>query len=128
LPILGAGISATAQTEDGRRPPGWAELAKKLAKDLHGVDSANPIDAISSYGDLYSRPNLVERLSELLLVNDIEPGDVHRAFAQVPFDIVVTTNVDFLLERAYAGQRRPCEPLVGESRLSSSAALRRPMC
>ena len=55
---------------------------------------------------------------DVLLVKEIEPGPVHTAFAQLPFDIVVTTNVDFLLERAYEQQRRPCEPLLGESQLS----------
>ncbi|GGK63331.1 hypothetical protein GCM10011509_09680 [Ornithinimicrobium pekingense] len=36
----------------------------------------------------------------------------------MPFDIVLTTNADFLLERAYERQRRPYVPLLGESQLS----------
>lgn len=118
LPIVGAGISATAATEDQRRPPGWAKLAEDLATDLPRAVTTNPIDSISAYAETYGRPYLIERLSELLLVNEVEPGDVHDKFACLPFDMVVTTNLDFLLEKAYARQRRPCVPLIGESQLS----------
>jgi len=44
--------------------------------------------------------------------------EVHQSFAQLPFDIIVTTNVDFLIEQAYREQRRPCLPLLGESQLT----------
>jgi hypothetical protein len=73
---------------------------------------------VSAYADTYGRASLIERLNDVLLVDDIEPSEVHRAFAQLPFDMVVTTNVDFLLERAYAELRRPCVPLLGEAQLS----------
>ncbi|WP_159393761.1 SIR2 family NAD-dependent protein deacylase [Streptomyces sp. NRRL F-5755] len=118
LPIIGAGISAAATTEDLRSPPGWQSLGQQLSRDLLGPTGVGPLDALSAYADTYGRPQLVERLSELLFVHEIVPGTVHQAFAQLPFDIVVTTNIDFLLERAYEEQRRPCEPLLGESQLS----------
>lgn len=119
LPFLGAGVSATAQTRDHRRPPAWSALARRLALDIPDAPAvASPIDLISSYADMYGRPHLVERLAELLLVNDVEPGEVHQAFADLPFDVVVTTNVDFLVERAYAQRGRQCTPLIGESQLS----------
>jgi hypothetical protein len=117
LPIVGAGLSATAVTEDRRSPPRWAELGAALEQDVAGTP-VNPIDAISEYADLYGRSALVGRLSELLLVDVVEPSEVHLAFASLPFDIVVTTNVDFLLEAAYERRRRPCVPLLGESQLS----------
>jgi hypothetical protein len=118
LPVVGAGISATAVTEDDRRPPLWGVLGRALAEDVPAAVSDNPIDAISAYSELYGRSALVERLNELLLVEDVEPSTVHLAFAQLPFDMVVTTNADFLLEAAYQRQRRPCVPLLGESQLS----------
>jgi len=118
LPLVGAGISATAVTEDGRRPPLWGELGRTLAADVPTAASDNPIDAISAYSELYGRVALVERLTELLLVDEVEPSDVHAAFARLPFDMVVTTNADFLLEAAYQRQRRSCVPLLGESQLS----------
>lgn len=118
LPLVGAGISATATTEDGRRPPTWSALALALGQDVPDVTSNNPIDVISAYADLYGRVTLVDRLNDLLLVDDVEPSAVHAAFARLPFDMVVTTNADFLLEAAYRRERRPCVPLLGESQLS----------
>jgi hypothetical protein len=117
LPLIGAGLSANASTADGRRPPAWQELGKEFSKELE-VATAAPIDALSAFQALYDRPYLINRLADLLFVNDVEPGPVHQAFAQLPFDIVVTTNIDFLLERAYQEQRRPWVPLLGESQLT----------
>jgi hypothetical protein len=117
LPIIGAGMSANASTPDGRSPPLWRTLGEELAKEL-GIPGANPIDVLSAYADLYERPYLVERLTELLLVNELEIGELHRSFAQLPFETVVTTNIDTLLEEAYQAERRPSVPLIGESQLS----------
>ncbi|MEV5054354.1 SIR2 family NAD-dependent protein deacylase [Arthrobacter sp. LAR12-1-1.1] len=118
LPIVGAGISRTAATEDNRRPPSWAELGKALEGDVPGAASDHPIEAISAFAELYGRPVLIERLTELLLVDDVEPSSVHLEFTGLPFDTVVTTNADFLLESAYQRRHRPCVPLLGESQLS----------
>ncbi|WP_406364887.1 SIR2 family NAD-dependent protein deacylase [Streptomyces sp. NBC_01546] len=118
LPIVGAGISAAAMTEDGRSPPTWPQLAEQLEKDLPGRIYAGPIDSISAYADTYGRSYLIERLVELLYVNEIQPGETHKAFAKLPFDTVVTTNFDFLVEQGYAEERRPCVPLIGESQLA----------
>ncbi len=118
LPVIGAGFSRNAIGEDGGRPPDWRELGAQMALDVPAAGANDPIDAISAYAEMYGRPALVERLSELLLVNAVDPSPVHLAFAQLPFDMVVTTNADFLLEAAYDRQRRPCVPLLGESQLS----------
>ena len=117
LPVVGAGMSACATLDDGRSPPLWNALGTQVAADLD-VPAGDPIDVLSAYAATYRRPRLVERLGELLLVDEVDPSAAHRAFAQLPFDMVVTTNVDFLLERAYSEQRRPCVPLLGESQLA----------
>lgn len=117
LPLIGAGLSANATTADGRRPPAWPGLAEQFGEELE-VDATNPIDALSAFQSTYDRPYLVNRLSDLLLVDEVELGPVHQSLAQLPFDMVVTTNVDFLLERAYQEQRRPCIPLIGASQLT----------
>lgn len=117
LPLIGAGLSANATTADGRRPPAWQQLGQEFAKELE-VDAVNPIDALSAFQSMYDRPYLINRLSEFLLVDHVEPGEVHQAFAQLPFDMIVTTNFDFLIEQSYREQRRPCLPLLGESQLT----------
>lgn len=118
LPFVGAGFSVNAATAEGDRPPTWEKLGQSLAKDVPDVASANPLEAVSAYAELYGRAALVERLEALLLVDEAEPGAVHAAFARLPFDTVVTTNADFLLEAAYQREHRPCIPLLGESQLS----------
>ncbi|WP_404594474.1 SIR2 family NAD-dependent protein deacylase [Paenarthrobacter histidinolovorans] len=49
---------------------------------------------------------------------DARPGKAHVAFAELGFEKVLTTNFDFLLERAYETTGRPCVPLIGESQLA----------
>jgi hypothetical protein len=88
------------------------------AADLRSASTISPIDTISTFADTYGRASLIERLTEVLLIDHVEPSDVHHAFAQLPFDMVVTTNVDFLLEEAYSEHGRPCVPLIGEAQLS----------
>jgi|tagenome__1003787_1003787.scaffolds.fasta_scaffold20971500_4 hypothetical protein len=117
LPVIGAGLSACARLEDGSTPLLWGPLGDQLSKEL-ALPSSDPIDALSAYAATYRRPRLVERLGQLLLVDEVGTSATHRAFAQLPFDMVVTTNIDFLLERAYQEQRRPCVPLIGESQLA----------
>ncbi len=51
------------------------------------------------------------------MVNEARPGEVHRAFCSILFDIVCTTNVDFLLERQYDATGY-CRPIVDEDHLS----------
>jgi hypothetical protein len=120
LPIVGAGMSATAMTIEGDRPPNWTQLGERFGDYLGPQRSSGPIDILSAYSYLYGRAGLVERLMEVLLIDTLEPSGAQNAFARLPFDMVVTTNVDFLLEAAYRNAHRQCVPLIGESQLSIS--------
>lgn len=118
LPIVGAGMSRNAGLGSGKTMPLWSELGEKLAKEIPNFEYESPIDAISAFDHEFSRPKLVEKLSDLLHVYEAAPGAAHRAFCDVPFDIVCTTNFDFLLERQYELTPRPCTALVDEDQLS----------
>ena len=61
---------------------------------------------------------LVEFLSTALMVATIQPAKPHEEFCRLPFERVVTTNFDFLLEQAYARINRYCIPLVAEDQLA----------
>jgi hypothetical protein len=122
LPIVGAGMSLNARVPSGKRPPLWAELGKRLEEDLEDFTSTGPIDSVSAYEHEFGRARLIERLSEILLLREAQPGDAHREFCSIPFDIVCTTNFDFLLEKQYDLTPRYVYPVVEEEQLSLSAS------
>ena len=98
--------------------PLWSELGQSLAGDMNEYEYVSPIDAISAYAYLFGRPKLIERLHDLLLIGEAQPSSVHRAFCAIQFDIVCTTNFDFLLERQYERTPRLCIPLIDQDQLS----------
>lgn len=118
LPVIGAGMSRNAVVASGRQVPLWDELGRELAGELQDYPYAGALDAVSAYAHEYGRPRMVERVGEALLINEARPGDAHRAFCSILFDIVCTTNVDFLLERQYEATPRYCRPIVDEDHLA----------
>jgi len=118
LPVIGAGMSRNAVVASERQVPLWDELGRELADELQDYPYAGALDAISAYAHEYGRPRMVERVAEALLINEARPGDAHRAFCSILFDIVCTTNVDFLLERQYDATPRYCRPIVDEDHLA----------
>lgn len=101
--------------------PLWDDLGRALAADMPEYPYSGPLDAISAYEHEYTRAKLVEKLSALLLIDRARPGDVHRAFCSISFDIVCTTNLDFLLERQYEDGPASCWPVMNEDQLSIAA-------
>lgn len=118
LPVIGAGMSRNAIVAPGRQVPLWDELGRELAGDLQDYPYVGALDAISAYAHEYGRPRMVERVADALLINEARPGEAHRAFCSILFDIVCTTNVDFLLERQYDVTSRHCRPIVDEDHLA----------
>jgi SIR2-like protein len=118
LPIIGAGFSRNAVVPAGKQMPLWADLGSSFATEIGDYASAGALDAISAYEHEYGRPKLIERLAEALLISESRPGTAHQAFCSIPFDIVCTTNFDFLLERQYEAVPRNCTPVVDEEQLS----------
>lgn len=118
IPIIGAGFSKNAEIPHGRVMPNWDELGKMIAKDISDYGYVNPIDALSTYEHEYSRPKLIEKLHECLLVDEISPSETHFAFCRLPFDLCITTNIEFLLEKAYANINTNCRPIIEEGQLS----------
>jgi hypothetical protein len=121
LPVVGAGMSLNAITPPGKKMPLWAEMGKALTDELHDFPATSVLDGISAYEHEFGRARLIERLSEILLIRDAQPGNAHREFCTMPFDIVCTTNFDFLLERQYDLTPRYVYPVVDEEQLSISA-------
>jgi hypothetical protein len=118
LPIVGAGLSRNAIVPDASPIPLWAELGELIAKDLQDYSATGPIDALSAFEHEFGRPKLIERLSDVLRIEVARPSPVHKAFCSLPFDLVCTTNFDFLLEHQYQLIPRHCTPLIDEDQLS----------
>jgi hypothetical protein len=98
--------------------PLWDEMGRHFASLMDPYPYTTPIDSISAFEDQFKRTALVEELRRLLHVGIARPGRTHLAFARLPFDIVCTTNADFLLEDAYRDAGQEFHSVIGEERLA----------
>jgi hypothetical protein len=114
LPFVGAGFSLNARLSAGRVMPAWPELTAHLASiGRLAPDSGGPAVA-SEFEKRFGRVQLIEAIRKALHTGAAEPGEAHRAFAELPFDTIYTTNFDLLLEDAFTAVKRPFRSLVGE--------------
>jgi hypothetical protein len=118
LPVIGAGMSLNAVVPKGKKMPLWGDLGKALTDQLADYSPSSVLDGISAYQHEFDRARLIEQLSEILLIRDAQPGLAHKEFCTIPFDIVCTTNFDFLLERQYDATPHYVYPVVDEEQLS----------
>lgn len=98
--------------------PSWDELGRSVAVALPDYEYTNALESLSAYSHEYSRVKLVEALSSALHTTTIQPGSAHEEFCQMPFEQLVTTNWDFLLEETYSRLKRYCMPLLSEDQLA----------
>lgn len=120
LPIVGAGFSRNAIVQSGKPPATWPELGLALQSELDGATgSTGALESISGFEQAYGRVALVDKTASLVRAYDAQPGAAHAAFARVGFTDVITTNFDFLLEKAYEKVGRGCLPIVDETQLST---------
>lgn len=118
LPFIGAGFSLNAKIPRGKKMLDWDGLGKKVAATLPEYQYTTAVEALSAYSHEFSRVKLVEFLSSALLITTIQPAKPHEEFCRLPFERVVTTNFDFLLEQAYARISKYCIPLISEDQLA----------
>ena len=117
IPFVGAGLSRNADLPAAAAIPDWDALGRALAGDMPDFEYSSALDAISAYAHEYGRARLVEELRRLLLIDEAQPGAAHKAFCKIPFELIFTTNLDFLLERGYGLVGRGCTPITGEDQL-----------
>jgi hypothetical protein len=119
IPFVGAGFSRNAVLPPGATMPLWDGLAKSLGDQIPDFEYSDALDAISAFDHAYSRAKLVEVLGRLLHTETAQPGGAHKTFASLPFEIVCTTNFDFLLERGYEAVGKFCRPITDEDQLAT---------
>ncbi|MGY1782233.1 SIR2 family protein [Geodermatophilus sp. SYSU D01036] len=122
LPIIGAGMSRNAVLPGVTGGlPDWKGLAKEIEKELPPEYIGDtPIENLSAYEHAYGRAKLIQRVMKALRVRDASPGRVHEAFCNIPFDAVVTTNVEQLLESAYRAHHGDVLAITEEQQLRLS--------
>lgn len=97
--------------------PIWGDVGDCFADQMKGYPKTNALDKISAFSQEFSRVKTIEQLRAILHVDDSQPGKAHLSFANLPFDIVITTNFDFLLERAYDMKGKLYRVVVEEEQL-----------
>jgi uncharacterized protein YutE (UPF0331/DUF86 family) len=120
IPFIGAGFSKNAMIPSGCQMPLWSDLGNRLSDLIPNHENISPLETISAFEYEFSRAKLIEVLTKELLIDEASPGKAHLSFCKLPFTVVCTTNIDFLLERGYEKVRRYCCPIIQEDGLSVS--------
>lgn len=98
--------------------PNWEQLGSQISQDLPpGYANGSPIESLSAFEHSYGRPRLIERVSAALKVGKTRPGEVHRQFCAIPFEHLVTTNVEQILEAEYNSRYGAVLAVIEEQQL-----------
>jgi SIR2-like domain len=130
VPFLGAGVNLcerpdSAHFEQGKYLPSGAELATYLAErmDYPYEDTTNLL-RVSQWWDVIVGDNFLRSELHTVFDADYPPTLVHRLLAALPrllraqpsrptfFPLIVTTNYDDALERAFAAEDEPYDKIT----------------
>jgi len=114
VPFIGAGFSMNARVRGGGDMPDWAGLTQTLAAVAEVSQDLGGPTVASAFERRFGRVQLIEAIRRALRTDDVEPGEAHVAFSQLPFDTIYTTNFDLLLEVSFLRSKRPFRSIVGE--------------
>lgn len=123
--LLGSRANSNSDQGAGprNRPPSARELAVELARRFQLSPSPDDLALVAQQICVTSgRPDLYRTLQQLLPVEP-EPGAVHRFLARLPaqierltseqrYPLIVTTNFDSALERAFDAEQEPYDLAV----------------
>lgn len=106
LPFVGSGLSLNAIVPPGRKMPLFGDIANHLNELMPEFIGNSTQDIVSEFAVQFGRARLVQELDKMLMIGVADPGSAHIALAQLPFEMVVTTNFDQLLDEAYFAVKR----------------------
>ena len=81
--------------------PSWEDLAKDLASKCEISESQDPYEIMEYYETILDRPTLYEFIARNFSTKNITPTKLHIALAHLPVNIIFTTAIDDLLEKAF---------------------------
>jgi NAD-dependent SIR2 family protein deacetylase len=102
VPFLGAGASLGFEGAPGL--PSGGKLAETLTHECGypGSDAKDFLRVAQYYALKFGELRLRESVHELLSPAEVKPGEVHCILAGWPLKVVLTTNYDNLMERAFS--------------------------
>jgi hypothetical protein len=132
VPFLGAGANlcdrpADADWQQGTFPPSGSELAEYLAEPYGYPEDDRDLLRVSQWVDLVSSPRTLVDELHAIFSRDYRPNKLHAFLAELPArlraqghaicgQLLLTTNYDHLLERAFADAGEPVDVVVYETR------------
>lgn len=119
VPVVGAGLSLNALLPKGCQMPLWNDLGSRAAKKMKCKSTGNALKDLSRYCDHNTKSDLLKFLWEALYIRTARPGRVHMEFAKLPFKHVITTNFDFLLDKAFYSTDKSFLPVLDEDQMNS---------
>lgn len=100
--MVGAGFSTMCHREpDSPAPPLWQNFADRMSGSL-GCDrnkGPDPLRLAQEYRALHGEEGLERLILDLVTDQRWTPGELHRQLLELPWQDVLTTNWDTLLER-----------------------------
>lgn len=99
------------------------EFAKLL--DQENEYQNNPTLFISKFAEKYGKAKLVEYLHLFFCYDSAEPSNAHISFAKLPFESVITTNFDSLLEKSYEKNGIQTNVIFNKTQLSINKLYRK---
>lgn len=119
VPFLGAGANVTDVKRGYEGLELGGEVADSLVKEIEfqGRDPRDLARVALQYEFIMDRPHLIQQLRAILPEDKCDPSPLLQVLAKLPFNLIVSTNYDCLLERALQTSKRPfrsiTQPLEG---------------
>jgi hypothetical protein len=118
VPFLGAAANVKSEKLKYDGLPLGADVASALLKEIPDFKGKDPNDLARvslHYAFEADRPRLLKRLRQILPDDQRQPSLLLNFLARLPFELVVTTNYDRLLEHALHDEIREYEPIIQQA-------------
>lgn len=115
--MIGAGFSRLAElnTPNEPKPPLWSDFSRVFLNDLYGSEVNHTWDSLKiaeEYFAEFGRSKLNATIEALIPDQKWEPGNYHNRLMSLPWQDVLTTNYDTLLERAEKNPENSFEVII----------------
>lgn len=105
--MVGAGFSRNAKrlSPISVQPPLWDDFKQAMQEKLPATKSIDVLDLAQQYEEMYGRVALDGLIRNLVKDEEWEPDNLHAQLLDLPWNDILTTNWDTLLERSVINLR-----------------------